>query len=76
MNEYFLGIDASKGYADFVLLDSQKVTVEENYQIDDTFKGHGILYEILFQFVQGHPDSIVYAGIVSQRSRWEKHRWI
>ena len=65
MNEYFLGIDASKGYADFVLLDSQKVTVEENYQIDDTFEGHGILYEILFQFVQGHPDSIVYAGIES-----------
>ncbi len=28
MNEYFLGIDASKGYADFVLLDSKKIIVE------------------------------------------------
>lgn len=65
MNEYFLGIDASKGYADFVLLDSQKVTVEENFQLDDTFDGHGKLFKILSLFVREHPESVVYAGIES-----------
>jgi len=65
MNEYFLGIDASKGYADFVLLDSQKITVEENFQLDDTFDGHVKLFEILSLFVREHPESVVYAGIES-----------
>ena len=37
MNEYFLGIDASKGYADFVLLDSKKRIVEENFSQGDPY---------------------------------------
>ena len=65
MSEYFLGIDSSKGYADFVLLDSQKVTVESNFQLDDTFDGHGRLFEILSEFIIEYPGSIVYAGIES-----------
>ena len=65
MNEYFFGIDASKGYADFLILDSKKATVEENFQLDDTFDGHIKLFEILSLFVKEHPESIVYAGIES-----------
>jgi len=65
MNEYFFGIDASKGYADFVLLDSQKVTVESNFQLDDTFDGHVRLFEILSGFIREHPEPIIYAGIES-----------
>ena len=45
-------------------------------QLDDTFDGHGKLFEILSLLVKKHPESVIYAGIVSQRSRWEEHRWI
>jgi hypothetical protein len=40
MNEYFIGIDASKGYSDFVMLNEKKQTVIDNFQLDDTFDGH------------------------------------
>ena len=40
MNQYFLGIDASKGYSDFVMLNAKKQPVIENFQLDDTFEGH------------------------------------
>ena len=38
MPSYYLGIDVSKGYADFVILDSLKHPVEESFQLDDTFE--------------------------------------
>jgi len=40
MESYFMGIDVSKGYADFVILDGKKNVVEPNFQLDDTFKSH------------------------------------
>ena len=46
MNQYFLGIDASKGYSDFVMLNEKKQPVIENFQLDDTFEGHAQLYEL------------------------------
>jgi hypothetical protein len=36
---YYLGGDASKGYCDFVIVDSSKKTVESNFQLDDTIQG-------------------------------------
>lgn len=39
MNAY-LGIDVSKGYADFLLLDERKNQLDETLQLDDTHKGH------------------------------------
>lgn len=35
----FLGIDVSKGYADFLLLDSKKNVLEEGFQLDDNHSG-------------------------------------
>ena len=47
MKEAFLGIDVSKGYADFFLIDKKKKILEPNFQLDDTAKGHSKLIEVL-----------------------------
>lgn len=65
MNQYFLGIDASKGYSDFVMLNTKKQPVVENFQLDDTFEGHGHLYEFLHSFSQDHPQATIYAAVES-----------
>ena len=36
-NEYFMGCDVSKGYADFIILDKSKRCIEHAFQLDDTF---------------------------------------
>jgi transposase len=36
----YLGIDVSKGYADFFLMDSSKHSKEKSFQLDDNQKGH------------------------------------
>jgi len=59
MEQYFLGIDVSKGYADFTILNSKKECVEENFQLDDTFDGHGRLHERLAKFYSDHPESLI-----------------
>jgi hypothetical protein len=43
MQQYYLGGDVSKGYADFVILDSQKQRIEENFQ----YKKNGIFFGYL-----------------------------
>ena len=65
MQNYYLGIDVSKGYADFVILDAHKKTVEPNFQLDDTFDGHCKLYEILLRFLQEHPEGMLSAAVES-----------
>ena len=65
MNKFFLGIDASKGYSDFVMLDAKKHTVIENFQLDDTFEGHAHLYEILRSFNQDYPQAVISAAVES-----------
>jgi len=90
MNEYFLGIDARRiplGQVKAMLIlffwTQRKESLRKIFpkgipmgQLDDTFDGHGKLFEILSLFVKEHSESIVYAGIVSKRSRWEEYRWI
>jgi transposase len=65
MNQYFLGIDASKGYSDFVMLNAKKKIVIENFQLDDTFEGHNRLYELLRSFNQDYPEATIYAAVES-----------
>ena len=65
MNQYFLGIDASKGYSDFVMLDGKKQTVIENFQLDDTFDGHARLYDLLCRFHKAHPNATINAAVES-----------
>jgi transposase len=65
MQTFYLGIDVSKGYADFIILNSQKKVVAESFQLDDTFEGHCLLYELLMTFLTDHPESIIYAAVES-----------
>jgi transposase len=65
MNQYFLGIDASKGYSDFVMLNAKKQPVIENFQLDDTFEGHSRIYEFLRSFNQDYPEATIYAAVES-----------
>jgi len=65
MNQYFLGIDASKGYSDFVMLNANKQPVIENFQLDDTFDGHARLYELLHGFSKDCPQATIYAAVES-----------
>lgn len=65
MTPYYLGVDASKGYADFVILDADKKIVEANFQLDDTFAGHSQLYQRLSQFCSDHPQGLLHAAVES-----------
>jgi transposase len=65
MQDYFLGIDVSKGYADFVILDGKKQCVENHFQLDDTFNGHCKLYERLRLFCETHTGCTIYAAVES-----------
>jgi len=65
MQKYYLGCDVSKGYADFVILDSAKRIVENNFQLDDTFHGHNQLYSILTDFYKEHPNSSILSAVES-----------
>ena len=65
MTSFFMGIDVSKGYADFVILNQLKQPVMENFQFDDTFQGHSQLYEILERFLADHQKATLYAAVES-----------
>ena len=62
MRCFFLGIDASKGYADFLVLDEEKEAVEPGFQLDDTWEGHRQLYGVLARLVTAHPDAEILAA--------------
>lgn len=47
MDVRYLGIDVSKGYADFCLLGLDKQLIEEVFQLDDNRQGHDILIQFL-----------------------------
>lgn len=61
----FLGIDVSKGYADFALLDKNKEILEQVFQFDDTRSGHDRLKELLIELIAKHDISQLYCGIES-----------
>ena len=65
MSNYFFGIDASKGYSNFVMLDSSKRCIEDDFQLDDTFDGHQKLYSILSEFCVRHPKAYIFAAVES-----------
>ena len=61
MDKYYLGIDASKGYADFVLISENLRIIEKAFRLNDTFDGHNKLFEIISHYI----DYEIYAGIES-----------
>jgi len=65
MESYYMGIDVSKGYADFVILDAKENVAEPNFQLDDTFSSHCRLHEILERFFDHHPESRLFAAVES-----------
>ena len=65
MKPFYMGIDVSKGYADFMIIDHQKRPVVKAFQIDDTFDGHRCLYNALERFFAEHPDSSLFVGMES-----------
>lgn len=62
---YYLGIDVSKGYADFIIINSDKIPVENSFQLDDTIDGHNRLYERLYNFLKNHPESEIHSAVES-----------
>ena len=65
MKSFYLGIDVSKGYADFMIINPQKEPMVQGFQLDDTFDGHRSLYNVLGRFLAKHPDSSLFAGMES-----------
>ena len=65
MKSFYLGIDISKGYADFVITNVNKELMVKNFQLDDTFDGHCQLYEILNRFHAGQPRAVLFAAVES-----------
>ncbi len=65
MKSFYLGIDVSKGYADFVIINANKQPVVQNFQLDDTFESHSRLYAILQAFLAEHSKATLYAAMES-----------
>jgi transposase len=61
----YLGIDVSKGYADFVLLNSKQEYVEPLFQLDDNASGHQQVKLLLKKFCVENPDIEIYCGLES-----------
>lgn len=65
MAQFYMGCDASKGYADFIVLSRGKRVVERNFQLDDTFEGHSQLTKFVSSFFSAHPAADLKVGIES-----------
>jgi transposase len=60
----FLGIDVSKGYADFLLLDDHKKVMEESFQLQDNKAGRIQLRELIEKWVSLGLQTL-YCGVES-----------
>lgn len=65
MNNFYLGCDVSKGYADFTIINEDKQTALDSFQFDDTADGHRQLCIVLDEFVREHPGSVIYSAVES-----------
>jgi len=63
--EAYLGIDVSKGYSDFLLLDTQHRRLAPVFQLDDSFSGHQILEKWIRDMLESHGISQLYAAVES-----------
>ncbi len=61
----YLGIDVSKGYADFTLLDAHQNELEKVFQLDDTRTGHNALKRELYRCINYHHLTMVYCAVES-----------
>lgn len=63
--EAYLGIDVSKGYSDFLLLDGQHQELAPAFQLDDGFRGHQVLEKWISDMLDNHGISQLYAAVES-----------
>lgn len=63
--KWYLGIDVSKGYADFALFSEDLQPVEEVFQLDDTKQGHDQLVHWLGKLYERHPGLQIDCGVES-----------
>jgi len=61
----YLGIDVSKGYSDFIIINESLESVEPAIQLDDTARGHQVLETWLKEIIIRHHISKIYAGVES-----------
>ena len=64
VKEIFLGIDVSKGYADFIPLDDKGESIEKSFQLTDNNAGHKQLTTLIKQWLDDGAKSI-YCGVES-----------
>lgn len=64
-NDLFMGIDVSKGYADFCVLNSQKREVLKPFQLYDISQQHKALDEIVQKLVSDYQPDCIYAAVES-----------
>lgn len=61
----YLGVDVSKGYADFLLLNASFEELSQTFQLDDTSKGHQTLENWLTRCISQYDLSQVYCAVES-----------
>jgi len=69
-----LGLDVSKGYGDFVLLDTCKKVVEESFRLDDNKQGHDILKRQLLHWKKEH--SVARLLLVTESTGGYEDNWL
>lgn len=78
MNNFYLGCDASKGFADFIVINEDKQTSLDSFQLDDTALGHQQLCNTLDEFVNKHPGCVIYSAVESTggyENNWFNTLW-
>jgi len=65
MNSGYVGIDVSKGYSDFVILNQELQVLTKPVQFDDTRDGHQRLIRWLGRCMAAHKLERIYAGVES-----------
>ena len=65
MKALYLGVDVSKGYADFFLVDQEKEVIEPCFRLDDNPEGHSILESFIREILKKYPNSELFFGVES-----------
>lgn len=58
-NEVYIGIDVSKGYSDFYIVDGEKVLLERPFQLDDEKEGHKIAKDIVLKLLKRYSKVVI-----------------
>jgi transposase len=63
MQRFYLGVDTSKGYADFCFSDPAGTTLPGTQRYDDTPAGHAAVRQRCRALLQQHPDAELLVGL-------------